>query len=550
MGLRKTLQTLCVVARHHYQHQVQFPETPCNPSLIICPTTLIAHWFLEAKKFVGDILQPYKFTGGSRVREGMWRDACKNNLVITSYDVVRSNISLISGTQWGYCVLDEGHVIKNPKTKTSIALKQIIAQHRLILSGTPIQNNVLELWSLFDFLMPQFLGSQQQFNDRYSKPISASSKAKCSDKDVERGAIALQALHKQVLPFILRRMKEDVLSDLPEKIIQDFYCEMTPLQAFLYSQINTSQVMNVLEPSKEESEEHTSVLQSLVSFRKLCTHPCLVIKKGDPAFSAAASHLGETPDLTDVAASPKLDALRQLLSDCGIGSVGDKDAETPTVAQHRALIFAQMKGTLDLIEDLLFRPHMPKVSWLRLDGDTNVHSRVEIANRFNADPSIDVLLLTTQVGGLGLNLTGADTVIFMEHDWNPTKDQQAMDRAHRIGQKRVVNVYRLIMRDTVEEQIMGLQRWKINVANSVVNLENATMSSMQTDQVLELFDEGAQQQQQQQTKAPPDDPLKKFKQLNTTILNNLSEMWSQREYDDFDFDKFLQRDHQLHNSRK
>lgn len=192
----------------------------------------------------------------------------------------------------------------------------------------------------------------------------------------------------------------------------------------------------------------------------------------------------------------KLPALKQLLLDCGIGQQARSNSSTSNattegthsqqqqlVSQHRALIFCQLKKMLDIVEKDLLRIHLPTVTYLRLDGSIPATQRHSVVARFNADPSIDVLLLTTHVGGLGLNLTGADTVIFVEHDWNPMKDLQAMDRAHRIGQKKVVNVYRLISRSTVEEKIMGLQKFKLVTANTVISVENTSLETMATDQV-------------------------------------------------------------------
>lgn len=169
------------------------------------------------------------------------------------------------------------------------------------------------------------------------------------------------------------------------------------------------------------------------------------------------------------------------------GDAGIDLNEDSAVAPHRVLIFCQLKSMLDLIETSLFAKHLPSVSYMRLDGSTPAHKRHSVVQTFNADPSIDVLLLTTHVGGLGLNLTGADTVIFVEHDWNPMRDLQAMDRAHRLGQKRVVNVYRLITKGTLEEKIMGLQRFKMNIASTVVSQQNADLATMDTENVLDLF---------------------------------------------------------------
>ena len=205
--------------------------------------------------------------------------------------------------------------------------------------------------------------------------------------------------------------------------------------------------------------------------------------------------------LAEIEHGAKLPALKQLLLDSGIGLQGqqqqgagmtsrnvntlaiDGHQQAQLVSQHRALIFCQLKAMLDIVENDLLRIHLPSVTYLRLDGSVPAAQRHSVVSRFNADPSIDVLLLTTQVGGLGLNLTGADTVIFVEHDWNPMKDLQAMDRAHRIGQKKVVNVYRLITRQTVEEKIMGLQKFKLLTANTIISSENASLETMRTEQV-------------------------------------------------------------------
>jgi TATA-binding protein-associated factor len=396
-------------------------------------------------------------------------------------------------------------VIRSAKTKTTKAVKMIRANHRLLLSGTPIQNNVLELWSLFDFLMPGFLGTERSFHERFGKPIIASRDGKLSSKEQEAAALALEALHKQVLPFLLRRLKEDVLDDLPPKIIQDIECDLSDIQKQLYDDFSKAQNEEEVEAFagsaalsavKEASEDKQHVFKSLQYMRKLVNHPSLVLTDENPRHAAIKEKLSRSGgSLSDIAHSPKLQALRQLLLDCGIGGSGSvAGGEGPAgamaesaVSQHRVLIFCQLKQMLDIIQKDLFAALMPSVSFMRLDGSVSAEKRHSIVQTFNADPSIDILLLTTQVGGLGLTLTGADTVIFVEHDWNPMKDLQAMDRAHRLGQKKVVNVYRLITKNTLEAKIMGLQRFKLNIANSVVNQQNAGMESMDTDQILDLF---------------------------------------------------------------
>lgn len=459
MGLGKSLQTICIVGSKHHERAARHKATGSVdsahlPSLIVCPPTLTGHWYHEIRKFSDD-LRPVQYVGNAVQRAAMRPTLGRYDVVITSYEIVRNDIADLGRVNWLYCVLDEGHVIKNPKTKLTQAVKQVRAQHRLLLSGTPIQNNVLELWSLFDFLMPGFLGSERAFNDRFSKPILADRDGKATPKEREAAAAALEALHKQVLPFLLRRLKEDVLKDLPPKIIQDYYCELSDVQKALYDEFSRSRAAEEAGEFADGGGDKQHVFQSLQYLRKLCNHPALVLN--DPgALATVQRKLGNVPNLHSIEHAPKLEALKQLLLDCGIGaptSLERLDASGPFTGSHRVLIFCQLRPMLDLIEKDLFATM--KLKYMRMDGATDARKRHAIVETFNNDPRIDVLLLTTSVGGLGLNLTGADTVIFVDHDWNPMKDLQAMDRAHRLGQKKVVNVYRLITRGTLEEKIMG-----------------------------------------------------------------------------------------------
>ncbi|XP_054706279.1 TATA-binding protein-associated factor 172-like [Uloborus diversus] len=554
MGLGKTLQSICILAGDHYLRDQLFKETKsadCKPlpSLVVCPPTLTGHWIYEVEKFVSlKYLNPIHYTGPPAERQRLRSKVKKYNLVIASYDIVRNDIDFFGTIHWNYCILDEGHIIKNGKTKLARAIKQLSANHRLILSGTPIQNNVLELWSLFDFLMPGFLGTEKQFTARYSKPILQSRDAKSSSKEQEIGVLAMESLHRQVLPFLLRRMKEDVLKDLPPKIIQDYYCELSPLQVQLYEDFAKSRARQSVQETIVESEtpnaQGTShVFQALQYLRKVCNHPKLVLSSNHPQFEVISKQLKEqNSSLQDVNHAAKLCALRQLLQDCGIGAsitAPDQDESTPVVNQHRALVFCQLKSMLDILEKDLLKSLMPSVSYLRLDGSIPPGMRHSVVHRFNNDPSIDVLLLTTQVGGLGLNLTGADTVIFVEHDWNPMKDLQAMDRAHRIGQKKVVNVYRLITRGTLEEKIMGLQKFKLSVANSVINQENTSLQNMGTDQLLDLFtldNKGEKIIASSNTAQSDDVKMKGMK----SVLDNLPELWDTSQYEtEYDLTNFL-----------
>ncbi|XP_061491537.1 TATA-binding protein-associated factor 172 [Rhineura floridana] len=555
MGLGKTLQSICILAGDHFLRTQEYARTKMAdsvplPSLVVCPPTLTGHWVDEVGKFCSkEYLNPLHYTGPPTERARLQHHVKKHNLIVASYDVVRNDIDFFKNIKFNYCILDEGHVIKNGKTKLSKAIKQLAANYRIILSGTPIQNNVLELWSLFDFLMPGFLGTERQFAARYSKPILASRDARSSSREQEAGVLAMEALHRQVLPFLLRRMKEDVLQDLPPKIIQDYYCILSSLQIQLYEDFAKSRAKCDVEETvsavslTEETEKPKlkatgHVFQALQYLRKLCNHPALVLTVHHPEHKRITEKLAaENSSLRDIQHAPKLSALKQLLLDCGLGNGGSSESGTETiVAQHRILIFCQLKSMLDIVEHDLLKPHLPSVTYLRLDGSIPAGQRHSIVSRFNNDPSIDVLLLTTHVGGLGLNLTGADTVVFVEHDWNPMKDLQAMDRAHRIGQKRVVNVYRLITRGTLEEKIMGLQKFKMNIANTVISQENTSLQSMGTDQLLDLFTldkDGKNEKSEAAMSASGKTTMK-------SVLENLGELWDQEQYDsEYSLEKFM-----------
>ncbi|KAK2582496.1 hypothetical protein KPH14_004798 [Odynerus spinipes] len=554
MGLGKTLQTLCILALDHHRNS----QAP--PSLVVCPPTLTGHWVYEAEKFFrSQDLSVIQYAGTPPEREKLRPRVSQHRLVVASYDIVRKDIEFFEALQWNYCVLDEGHVIKNGKTKSAQAAKRLRANHRLILSGTPVQNDVLELWSLFDFLMPGFLGSEKQFAAKYSRPILACREPKAGPKEQEAGALAMEALHRQVLPFLLRRNKEDVLQDLPPKITQDYYCDLSPLQRSLYEDFRTrhsAAFISTVSSASANDPHGGHVFEALRYLRNVCNHPKLVLSPRHPLYHTVCNMLKQQQTtLADIEHGAKLPALKQLLLDCGIGqpqqqtrnsatasAVGDNQhTQQQLVSQHRALIFCQLKAMLDIVEKDLLRTHLPTVTYLRLDGSVPATQRHSVVARFNADPSIDVLLLTTQVGGLGLNLTGADTVIFVEHDWNPMKDLQAMDRAHRIGQKKVVNVYRLITRSTVEEKIMGLQKFKLLTANTVISTENASLETMGTDQLLDLFSldngKGKKTDNQDNTGVSK---VSCVQGVNRSVLEILPELWEQQQYDDeYDLDTFL-----------
>lgn len=565
MGLGKTLQTICIIASDQYLRKednklTHSVETRPLPSLIVCPPSLTGHWENEFEQYA-PFLKSVVYAGGPSARQMLKDQLPTADIIVTSYDVARNDLSIIKEFDYNYCVLDEGHIIKNSQSKLAKSVKEFVANHRLILTGTPIQNNVVELWSLFDFLMPGFLGTEKMFQERFAKPIAASRNSKTSSKEQEAGVLALEALHKQVLPFMLRRLKEDVLSDLPPKIIQDYYCELSDLQKQLYKDFANKQ-KNVVEKDIQNTadvDNKQHIFQALQYMRKLCNHPALVLSPNHPQMKQVEEYLKQTGlDLHDIINAPKLNALRNLLFECGIGE-DDMEKKTsdqflPTgnvISQHRALIFCQLKDMLDMVENDLFKKNMPSVTYMRLDGSVDPRDRQAVVRKFNEDPSIDCLLLTTKVGGLGLNLTGADTVIFIEHDWNPMNDLQAMDRAHRLGQKKVVNVYRIVTKGTLEEKIMGLQKFKMNIASSVVNQQNNGLASMDTHQLLDLFDtENVPSQDKEETAVRVSVNIEDVTSETglsgkaKEALGELKDLWDASQYEDeYNLDNFIKTLH-------
>ena len=345
MGLGKTLQTLSIIASDHFENR---DITPPLRSLIICPASLTGHWEAEIRQYCPTLADPLLYVGPAAQRHNhLEKKLSTSEIVVTSYDVLRSDSEQFTSLHWNYCVLDEGHLIKNPKTKLSAAVRGLKAKRRLLLSGTPIQNNLLELWALFDFLLPGYLGSEKEFTERYSKPIlilqhqqSTNTNTdgpigKWTQKDFDEAEMKLQSLHKQVLPFILRRMKEDVLADLPPKIIQDYKCPMSSVQRILYedlmkgSNIKSQISKFVQEKFKEDmttnnddldpvesdsvavSRPTTHVFQLLQYLRKLCVHPSLILTPENPMNSEINSELARNhTKMTDLCVAPKFQMLK------------------------------------------------------------------------------------------------------------------------------------------------------------------------------------------------------------------------------------------------
>jgi len=377
------------------------------------------------------------------------------DLVITSYALVRRDVEHYAGREFDTLILDEAQHIKNRETQNAQAVKTIRARHRMVLTGTPLENSVLDLWSIFDFLMPGYLGSARDFRERYEIPIVR-----------DRNADAQSRLARRLRPFILRRMKREVAADLPEKLEQVTFCELNEEQKAAYEQVFNATRKEVLDAVGESGQARSRmvVLNALLRLRQVCCDLRLLKLQATPG---GAGHEGAPA--TEGGRSGKLELFAELLEEIIDGG-------------HRVLVFSQFTTMLALIRQQLEKSD---VSYCYLDGSTT--DRAAVVERFQQDASIPVFLISLKAGGVGLNLTGADTVIHFDPWWNPAVEAQATDRAHRIGQTRVVTSYKLITRGTVEEKILTLQQRKRELIAATIGDEQQFTEALTWEEIQELL---------------------------------------------------------------
>ena len=428
MGLGKTVQTLAFLRGHQGD----------DPALVVCPTSLVTNWENEARKFTPELK--------TLVLEGAGRAARFNSIgeadiVITSYALLRRDIDTLREFKFSTAVLDEAQHIKNPETQNAQAAYALRAEHRFVLTGTPMENSVRDLWSIMNFALPGYLGDRKDFRERYELPI-----ARGSAPEVQR------RLSRQLQPFLLRRRKRDVAKDLPEKIEQVVPCSLTNQQRAAYDALlrEIQQGLGSSGKNVNAGAQRMKMLTGLLRLRQVCCDLRLVgIDKGE--------------------SSAKLDLLDELLEEAIDG-------------EHRVLVFSQFVSMLHIIRERLEKLEIP---FCYLDGSTK--QRQEIVDRFQGDSAIPVFLISLKAGGVGLNLSAADTVIHFDPWWNPAVEAQATDRAHRIGQTRVVTAYKLITRDTVEEKILKLQEKKRAAIDAAIDSEEPLMTGLTTEELEELL---------------------------------------------------------------
>ena len=436
MGLGKTLQALAYLAS---SQPGKGKET--LPSLVVCPTSLVANWRQEAAKFTPE-LRTLAIDGADRA--SLFARINGSDLVVTSYALLRRDLEKYRVRVFAAVVLDEAHHIKNPDSQVAMAACSLRSEHRFVLTGTPMENSVRDLWSIMHFALPGYLGSRQDFRERYELPLSRAG-------EPTRDAVR-DRLTRRLRPVLLRRRKVDVATELPARIEQTAFCDLTPAQTQVYRALLEQSRLKLdnARRDKKQGGGRILVLTALLRLRQAC---CDLRLLGMPEISeskGSSSDAEATP-----ANSAKLALLDELLEEIREGG-------------HRVLIFSQFVSMLKILSAHL---NEAKTPFCYLDGSTKPKDRAAQVERFQNDDSMTAFLISVKAGGVGLNLTGADTVIHFDPWWNPAVEAQATDRAHRIGQTRVVTAYRLIARNTVEEKIFALQNRKKELTASLVERE-------------------------------------------------------------------------------
>lgn len=442
MGLGKTLQLVSVILSYVESAEAQGfrPKT----SLVVCPSSLTLNWYNEIKKFA-PTLKVLLVSGNAQDRVDKIDDILNYDVAIASYDILKRDIEIYKEKKYEfkYIIADEAQYIKNNNTQNFKAIKEINAETRYALTGTPIENSLSELWSIFDFVMPGYLFSYRKFKELYETPI-----VKGEDN------YAMKKLKMLIEPFILRRIKEEVLTELPDKTITILNNEMEQEQLRIY--------MSYMTQVKEEIETEISVngfeksqikiLSLLMRLRQICCHPSLFIE----------NYKGE---------SSKLNQCIQIVKDA-------------IESGHKILLFSGYTSMFDIIEKELDKEN---ISYYKLTGQTKVADRIRLVDEFNENPEIKVFLISLKAGGTGLNLIGADMVIHYDPWWNLSAENQATDRTYRIGQKKNVQVYKLITKNSIEEKIYELQQKKAKLIDNMLSTKETFISKLSKDEIMNLF---------------------------------------------------------------
>jgi SNF2 family DNA or RNA helicase len=438
MGLGKTLQTLSWLEMERYH-----PAVRGKPCLIVCPTSLVFNWAEEAHRFTPS-LKVLTLSGVDR--HAKWAELPNANLVITSYALLRRDAEHYRSHEFGVLVLDEAQHIKNRSTQNAIVAKEMKAFHKVVLTGTPIENSVSDLWSIMDFLMPHYLGSHDSFRHNSEIPIAQGG---------PEGEVAQARLRRKLQPFLMRRLKTEVARDLPPRIERIAACTLSPDQKAVYKQLieNSRNKLTNLVAKQGFDKSRMEVLKTLLRLRQACCHLDLLRMEG----------------LKVEAPSAKMELFFELLDEALDGG-------------HRVLVFSQFVSMLTILRRQMEQRQIP---YCYLDGSTK--DRMNVVHQFNTDRKIPVFLISLKAGGVGLNLTGADMVIHFDPWWNPAVENQATDRAHRIGQKRTVYSVKLITKGTVEEKVLEMQRRKKAIIDATLATGQSGFNAMTWTDIQDLL---------------------------------------------------------------
>ena len=435
MGLGKTVQALSFLQYYFENNDGDLQ------ALVVCPTTLIYNWENEIKKFTPSL--DYIIHHGS-LRSRLPADLLKHNVIITTYGTLRSDIKLFMQMKFDYVILDESQAIKNPSSKVTRAASLLHAKHRLCMSGTPLQNNTFDIYAQMNFLNPGMLGSMEFFRQEFSIPID-----KFGEPEQK------EHLKKILYPFILRRTKEQVAKDLPDKTETILFCEMETEQRRIYDAYRNdfrSRIMGTIEEQGIQKSQLT-ILQGLMKLRQICDSPAIL---NEP--EKFENH------------SIKLEELGREI--------------TENIGNHKALIFSQFLGMLGLVRERL---EQLDVKYEYFDGSTSAPDREKAIQSFQNNEEVRVFLISLKAGGVGLNLTAADYVYIVDPWWNPAVEQQAIDRTHRIGQTKNIFAYRMICKDTIEDKIIQLQEKKRALAKDLIADDTSFVKSLSKEDVEYLF---------------------------------------------------------------
>ncbi|KAK3990163.1 SNF2 family N-terminal domain-containing protein [Cladorrhinum sp. PSN332] len=479
MGLGKTVQLISFVAALHYSKMLN------KPVIVVAPATVLRQWVNEFHRWWPPLRVSILHSSGSGMfnvrdeyeledHEDKWdkkktskpnsaaakivnRVVKHGHVLVTTYAGLQTYGDVLIPVDWGYAVLDEGHKIRNPNTAITIYCKELRTPNRIILSGTPMQNNLIELWSLFDFIYPMRLGTLVAFRNQFEIPIRLGGYANATNLQIMTAQKCAETLKETIAPYLLQRLKVDVAADLPKKSEQVLFCKLTDTQREAYELFLKSDAMaSILNRTRQS-------LYGIDILRKICNHPDLL----DPKLRTKPGY-----DWGSVDKSGKMAVVQSLLP------MWKKMG-------HKTLLFCQGVQMLDIIEH--FVQSLGDTNYLRMDGKTPVKQRQTLVDQFNNDPNLHVFLLTTKVGGLGVNLTGANRVIIFDPDWNPSTDVQARERAWRLGQKKEVTIYRLMTAGTIEEKIYHRQIFKQFLSNKVLKDPKQQMAGFNINDLHDLF---------------------------------------------------------------